>query len=130
MSRTKWFAVPTAANAIATGIATAKIRTALRFVAWKRTMATSRFQPTCRLGMAAYWFVSDGGCRARYPSEYRVTVSTRLTTESRGGATGTKAKNAKPIRPEMIIASRRRTYLSRRRAYSTAALTRMKGQCP
>ena len=62
---TKWLAVLIAANAIASGIATAKTRRDLRFVAWKRTMATSRFQPTWRLGIAAYWFVSDGGWSAR-----------------------------------------------------------------
>ena len=27
-------------------------------VAWKRTIPTRRFQPKCRLGSAAYWFVS------------------------------------------------------------------------
>jgi hypothetical protein len=27
----------------------------------KRTMPTSRFQPKCKLGMAAYWFVNFGG---------------------------------------------------------------------
>ena len=62
---TKWFAVLIAANAIAAGITTAKARTALRLVAWKSTIATSRFQPTWRLGMAAYSFVNDGGCSAR-----------------------------------------------------------------
>ena len=123
-------AVATTANAIAGGMATAKTRTALRLVAWKSMIPTSRFQPACRLGSAAYWFVSAGGCRARYPSEYRVTVSTRPGSENRGGATGTKAKNAKPIRPEMIVASRRTRYFSRRRMYSTTALIAITGQCP
>jgi hypothetical protein len=62
---TKWFAVPIAANAIASGMTTANARTTRRRVASKTTMATSRFQPTWRLGIAAYWFVSAGGCRAR-----------------------------------------------------------------
>jgi hypothetical protein len=50
---------------MATGMATAKARTGIRVVAWKRTMPSSRFQPKCRLGSAAYWFVSAGGCSAR-----------------------------------------------------------------
>jgi hypothetical protein len=58
-------AVATTAKAMATGMATAKARTGIRVVAWKRTMPSSRFQPKCRLGSAAYWFVSAGGCSAR-----------------------------------------------------------------
>jgi hypothetical protein len=64
-SSTKWFAVATTANAIATGMATAKTRTARCVVAWKRTMPTRRFQPMCRLGKAAYLLVSAGGWSAR-----------------------------------------------------------------
>jgi hypothetical protein len=54
-------AVATTANAIATGMTTANVRTAIRVVAWKRTIPRMRFQPKCRLGSAAYWFVRAGG---------------------------------------------------------------------
>ena len=54
----------------------ANARTARCVVVWKRTIPTSRFQPACKLGKAAYLFVSVGGWRARYLSEYSVTVST------------------------------------------------------
>ena len=59
-----------------------------------------------------------------------MTVSIRPASESRGGATGSNAKKAKPIRPEMIIASRSSRYFSRRCTYSTVALTTITGQCP
>ena len=44
-------------------------------VAPQTAMPTTRFQPKCRLGNAAYWLVNPGGCRARYASECKVTVS-------------------------------------------------------
>jgi hypothetical protein len=53
-STTKWFAVATTASAIASGERTAKTRTPRWFVAPKRTIPTRTFQPTCRLGKAAY----------------------------------------------------------------------------
>lgn len=71
-------------------------------------MPSRMFQPACRLGKAAYWFVSAGGCRARYPREYSVTVSTMVGSTSRGGAIGSAAKKTNPIRPEMNIALRSR----------------------
>jgi hypothetical protein len=64
-SSTKWFAVITTARAIATGMSTAKTRRLHRVVAWKTTMPSRRFHPACRLGRAAYLFVSAGGCSAR-----------------------------------------------------------------
>lgn len=108
-SSTKWFALATTAYAIATGIATAKARTASRFVAPNRTMPTRRFHPRWRLGKAAYLFVRAGGWSARYPCEYWLTVSTTIGSAKRGGAVGKPAKNAKPISPEMNIALRSRT---------------------
>ena len=64
-SITKWLAVATTANAIATGITIAKSRSAQWSVARKTTMPTARFQPAWKLGIAAYWFTSAGGriCR-------------------------------------------------------------------
>ena len=107
-SITKWFAVPTTASDIAIGNATARSRSAKLATAISRTIPTRRFQPTCRLGNAAYWFVSPGGWSARYASERCVTVSTSPMSSRRGGATGKSAKRRKPIRPEAIIASRSR----------------------
>jgi hypothetical protein len=111
-------------------MATANARTARRRVAWKRTIPTSRFQPAWRLGKAAYLFVSAGGCSARYPSEYSVTVSTTAGSASRGGATGNPAKNANPSRPETNIAFRRRTYRSRRQTKSATPQAAITGQWP
>jgi hypothetical protein len=106
-SRTQWLPVATTAKAIATGMRTAKMRTPSRAVAWKSTIPTSRFQPACRLGNAAYTFVRAGGCSARYPWEYAVTVSKYSACARRGGATGKNAKKAKPTKPERNIAFRR-----------------------
>lgn len=64
-STTKWFAVATTANIIASGDKTAKVRTARWADVPKSTIPTSTFQPACRLGKAAYWFVKPGGCSAR-----------------------------------------------------------------
>jgi hypothetical protein len=64
-SMTKWFAVARTANVIAAGERAASARTARCEVVRKRTTPTARFQPTCRLGSAAYWFVSPGGWSAR-----------------------------------------------------------------
>jgi hypothetical protein len=64
-SITKWFAVATTASDIAIGSATTARRTARLATAVTRTIPTRRFQPACRLGNAAYWFVSPGGCSAR-----------------------------------------------------------------
>jgi hypothetical protein len=58
-------AVATTANIIASGERTANARTARWVVVPKRTMPTSTFHPACRLGKAAYWFVSPGGWSAR-----------------------------------------------------------------
>src|SRR3712207_8188962 len=44
-----------------------------------------RFQPTCRLGMAAYWLVNIAGCSTRYACEATDTVSVMSTPASRGG---------------------------------------------
>jgi len=60
-SITKWLAVATTANAIATGIAMAKARTTRCPVAPNSTMPTSRFQPAWKLGIAAYWLTRAGG---------------------------------------------------------------------
>jgi hypothetical protein len=107
-STTKWFAVATTASDIAIGNTTAMIRSARLATAVSSTIPTRRFQPTCRLGNAAYWFVRPGGCSARYACERCVTVSTRPASSRRGGATGKSAKRTKPIRPDANIASRRR----------------------
>ena len=64
-SITKWLAVATTANAIATGITTAKARRSQCPVAPKTTMPTSRFQPAWKLGIAAYWLTRAGGRSCR-----------------------------------------------------------------
>jgi hypothetical protein len=58
-------AVATTENAIASGPAIARNRTTCDVVAVSTTIPRSTFQPTWRLGKAAYWFVSPGGWRAR-----------------------------------------------------------------
>jgi hypothetical protein len=65
----------------------------------EETMPTARFQPMWRLGSAAYWLVRPSGWSTRYESDRLVTVSTRPSSSSLGGATGTSAKKRKPIRP-------------------------------
>jgi hypothetical protein len=50
---------------MATGMATANARIPILVDAWKSTIPSRRFQPKWRLGSAAYWFVSAGGCSAR-----------------------------------------------------------------
>jgi hypothetical protein len=109
-SSTQWLPVATTAKAMAAGMSTAKTRMPMRVVAWKTTIPTRRFQPACRLGKAAYTFVSAGGCSARYPWEYAVTVSKYSGWAKRGGATGKSAKKAKPTKPERNIAFRRSRY--------------------
>jgi hypothetical protein len=64
-STTKWFAVATTASIIVSGKRTAKARTARWVVVPNSTIPTRTFQPACRLGKAAYWFVRPGGCSAR-----------------------------------------------------------------
>jgi hypothetical protein len=57
--------VTTIATAIRIGLATAKTRTSrLRLVRY-RMIPTSRFQPRCRLGMAAYLLTRSGGWSQR-----------------------------------------------------------------
>lgn len=107
-STTKWFAVATTENAIASGPTTAARRTTRDLVAVNTTIPSSTFQPTWRLGKAAYWFVSPGGWSARYELDWLVTVSTSPTSSSRGGATGTSAKNRNPIAPDTKNALRSR----------------------
>ena len=107
-STTKWFAVATTENAIATGPATARNRKRSEVVAVNTTIPRSTFHPTWRLGKAAYWFVSPGGWSARYELDWLVTVSRRPTSKSRGGATGRSAKNRNPIAPDTKNAFRSR----------------------
>jgi hypothetical protein len=107
-STTKWFAVATTENAIASGPTTAARRTTRDLVAVNTTIPSSTFQPTWRLGKAAYWLVSPGGWSARYELDWLVTVSTSPTSSSRGGATGTSAKNRNPIAPDTKNALRSR----------------------
>jgi hypothetical protein len=64
-STTQWFAVATTANAMAAGISMENTRTTSDRVEPKRMIPTSRFQPKCRLGIAAYWFVNLGGWSVR-----------------------------------------------------------------
>ena len=52
-SMTQWFAVATTAQAIAAGISTAASRWLRQRPNRYHAMATSRFQPKCRLGIAA-----------------------------------------------------------------------------
>jgi hypothetical protein len=59
--------------------------------------------------MAAYWFVTFSGASVRYQPVCSRIVSTRLGSASRGGATGSRAKKRKPIRPEMESYVTRRT---------------------
>lgn len=54
MSRTKWFAVATAATAIASGESHPNHRAARTGVLCASAIPISKFQPTCKLGMAAY----------------------------------------------------------------------------
>jgi len=61
--------VATTANSIAAGIATARARRSRLAVAPKTMIPTRTFHPACRLGIAANWFVSEGGWSVRYPSE-------------------------------------------------------------
>jgi hypothetical protein len=90
------------------GEARANARTARWVVVTRSTIPTARFHPRWRLGNAAYWFVRPGGCRVRYAFDCSVTVSTRPSSRSRGGATGTSAKKRKPMAPETKSAFRRR----------------------
>lgn len=55
----------TTASAMATGMATAKPRSQGLLAACRTTIPSRRFQPKCRLGSAAYAFVSAGGWSAR-----------------------------------------------------------------
>lgn len=64
-SNTQWLAVATTATPMAIGIATAATRTIRHREVWAQATATSRFQPKCRLGTAAYLLTSWGGCRTR-----------------------------------------------------------------
>ena len=47
---------------MATGMATPIARTSVCRAATKMANPMSRSQPTCRLGMAAYWLVNIVGC--------------------------------------------------------------------
>jgi hypothetical protein len=58
-------AVSTTAVAIATGRASPTARTTVCRAARKMASPISRSQPTCRLGMAAYWLVNIGGWSTR-----------------------------------------------------------------
>lgn len=99
-------AVAITAQPISRGERTANPRMARFVVAKKTTMPTRRFQPKWRLGIAAYWFVSAGGCSVRYEVDCWSTVSIRPASMSRGGAIGTSAKKRKPTRPDTNIALR------------------------
>jgi hypothetical protein len=50
---------------MAAGRRTATRRTATLVTAITTTIPSRRFQPACKLGNAAYWFVRPGGCSAR-----------------------------------------------------------------
>ena len=83
------------AHAIATGIAIAandqECGLAPDRPACHHAMPASRFQPTWRLGIAAYLFTRPGGCSTRYEWECSVTVSTNSGENRRGGAIGSVA---------------------------------------
>ena len=64
-STTKWFAVAITATTMAAGPATAKPRSSQWRVAPNTTIPSSTFQPAWKLGIAAYWFTSDGGTTCR-----------------------------------------------------------------
>jgi hypothetical protein len=57
--------VATTAKTIAAGIATAKARRTTLVVVPKITIPSRTFQPAWRLGMAANWFVREGGWSVR-----------------------------------------------------------------
>jgi len=57
--------VATTAKTIAAGIATAKARRKTLVVVPKITIPSRTFQPAWRLGMAANWFVREGGWSVR-----------------------------------------------------------------
>jgi hypothetical protein len=94
-SSTQWFPVAIVAQAMATGMATAASDQLCGFVPDRPTchhaMPASRFQPTCKLGIAAYLLTRPGGCSTRYELECRVTVSTNSGENSLGGAIGSVA---------------------------------------
>jgi len=107
-------AVRTIAASIRTGISQPN----KRMIQCPATPATaipiSRFQPKCRLGTAAYWFMNAGGCNTRYADVRSVTVSTKpYAGRNRGGATGNIAKITSPAAPEISIALRNRRYAAR-----------------
>lgn len=102
----KWFAVSTTAATMATGIATPTARSRVCLAATTMANPMSRSQPTCRLGMAAYWLVNTVGCRTRYARELTLTVSTMPRSTSRGGATGNETNTTSPTAPETSIALR------------------------
>lgn len=111
-SSTKWLAVATTENAMAIGISTANARSATLRLTRNSSIPSSRFQPAWKLGIAAYSLMNDGGSAFRYPSACSVTVSSRPTGASRGGATGKSAKITSPNPPDSRITVRSRRYSS------------------
>jgi hypothetical protein len=91
---------------MAIGMATPMARTRVCPAATKMASPMSRSQPTCRLGMAAYWLVNMAGCSTRYACDPSVTVSTMPRPASRGGATGKLTNTTMPTAPEISIALR------------------------
>lgn len=60
---------------MAMGMSNAATKVAVCFERLAQITPTSRFQPKCRLGTAAYLLTSPGGCNTRYDSDRKVTVS-------------------------------------------------------
>jgi len=115
---------------MATGIATPNARVTTRRAVTTIASPISRFQPTCRLGIAAYWLVKAAGWSTRYECDVKLTVSAMPRPARRGGATGNRANSTRPIPPETIIALRVRRNTSGLRRASHTRVTTTTGQCP
>ncbi|GIJ75498.1 hypothetical protein Voc01_104150 [Virgisporangium ochraceum] len=120
----------TTAASIDRAAATARARVHTRRTAATSARLTMRFQPTCRLGSAAYWFVKAAGWSTRYALLCWVIVSTSAGSARRGGATGTVAKTTSPTPPDTRIALRARAKTAGCRSASQVRLTAITGQCP
>jgi hypothetical protein len=122
--------VTTTLNAIASGSRHPSARSHSCRPSTTRATPINRFQPTWKLGIAAYWFTSDGGCKVRYAVDCSATVSISPMSRSRGGVTGYTAKMTTPTTPEISKALRYSANRSGDRTNSQTRTATMNGQCP
>src|SRR3989304_7920816 len=112
---------------IARGTRTAKPPTMMFLVASQGEMPTRRFQPTCRLGMAAYSFTKKDGVSGLLLLYSCKMVSTkpkpRYPGRRRGGAVGKFRKITRPMAPESRKALRISRYCGRCQKYIQMART-------